>query len=220
MKRILCIILAASVLASVTALAVGGSPLRQAARRLLEKTPVYQASEWAEKELAQAEEAALIPEALENSDLTKPITRQEYAAATAEDEGYYLIYTPLGVTKVTDGRQQLNLFVTSRGVVFADLRCMYNRGEEAGTPDKLISPEEAVSRLYQEAARARDRIEIASIQRVALTYVPLRAENKQDGMVFAPVWQVQYHEAGVEAEYVNWAEFNAVDGSMINAIFR
>ncbi len=146
--------------------------------------------------------------------------RQDYAAATAEDEGYYLIYTPLGVTKVTDGRQQLNLFVTSRGVVFADLRCMYNRGEEAGTPDKLISPEEAVSRLYQEAARARDRIKIASIQRVALTYVPLRAENKQDGMVFAPVWQVQYREAGVEAEYVDWAEFNAVDGSMINAIFR
>ena len=81
MKRILCIILAASVLASVTALAAGGSPLRQAARRLLEKGPAYQASEWAEKELAQAEEAALIPAALENSDLTKPITRQEYAAA-------------------------------------------------------------------------------------------------------------------------------------------
>ncbi len=146
--------------------------------------------------------------------------RQDYATATPEDEGFYLIYTPLGVTKVTDGRQQLTLFVTSRGIVFANLVCAYNRGEEAGTPDKLISPEEAVSRLYQEAARARDRIEIASIKRLALTYVPVRAENKQDGMVFAPVWQVQYQEAGVEAEDVSYAEFNAVDGSMINASFR
>ena len=144
--------------------------------------------------------------------------RQDYAAATAEDEGYYLIYTPLGVTKITDGRQQLELFITSRGIVYASFRCMYNRGEEVGTPGRLIAPEEAVSRLHQEAAQARDRIEIASIQRVALTYVPLRAENKQDGMVFAPVWQVQYREAGTE--YESWAEFDAVDGSMINAIFR
>ena len=144
--------------------------------------------------------------------------RQDYAAATAEDEGYYLIYTPLGVTKVTDGRQQLNLFVTSRGIVFADLRCMYNRGGEAGTPGKLISPEEAIASLYQEAARSRDRIEIASIERVALTYVPIRAENKQDGMVFAPVWQVLFTEAGTE--YESWAEFSAVDDSIINAIFQ
>jgi hypothetical protein len=146
--------------------------------------------------------------------------RQDYAADTAEDEGYYLIYTPLGVTKVTDGRQQLNLFVTSRGIVFADLRCMYNRGEEAGTPDKLISPEEAIASLYQEAARSRDRIEIASIERVALTYVSIRAENKQDGMVFAPVWQILFKEEGEGEEYTSWAEFNAVNGSLIDAIFR
>ena len=146
------------------------------------------------------------------------LPRQDYAAATAEDEGYYLIYTPLGVTRITDGRQQLDLFVTSRGIVFANLNCTYNRGEEAGTPDRLISPEEAVSRLYQEIACARDKQEVASIERVALTYVPVRAENKQDGMVFAPVWQVQYKEAG--KEYRSWAEFNAVNGSMINAIFR
>lgn len=144
--------------------------------------------------------------------------RQDYAAATAEDEGYYLIYTPLGVTKVTDGRQQLDLFVTSRGVVSAALRCAYNRGAEAGTPEKLISPEEAVSRLYQEAAHARYKMEIASIERVALTYVPVRAENKQDGMVFVPVWQVLYKEAG--EEYTSWAEFGAVDGKIINAAFH
>ena len=144
--------------------------------------------------------------------------RQDYSAATAEDEGYYLIYTPLGVTKVTDSRQQLGLFVSSRGIVSADLRCAYNRGEEAGVPDRLISPEETISRLYQEAARSRYKMEIASIERLALTYVPIRAENKQDGMVFAPVWQVLYKEAG--EEYTSWAEFNAADGTLINAMFQ
>ena len=49
------------------------------------------------------------------------------------------------------------------------------------------------------------------------TYVPLRAENKQDGMVFAPVWQVQYREAGTE--YESWAEFNAVSGELLDASF-
>ena len=144
--------------------------------------------------------------------------RQDYAAATAEDEGYYLVYTPLGLTRITDGRQQLELFVSSRGIVYASLRCAYNRGEAVGAPEKLIAPKEAVTRLYQEAASARYQVEIESIERVALTYVPLRAANKQDGMVFTPVWQVLFQEKG--AEYASWAELNAVDGSIINAIFR
>ena len=144
--------------------------------------------------------------------------KQDYAAATVKDEGYYLVYTPLGVTHVADGRQQLELFVSSRGITSASFRCAYNRGEEAGTPDKLISPEEAVSRLYQEIAHARDSMEIASVERVALTYVPIRADNKQDGMVFAPVWQVLYKEAGME--YASSAEFSAINGDMINASFR
>lgn len=144
--------------------------------------------------------------------------RQDYAAATVKDEGYFLIYTPLGVTHVSDGRQQLELFVSSRGITSASFRCAYNRGEEAGTPERLISPEEAVSRLYQEIAHARDSMEIASVERVALTYVPVRADNRQDGMVFAPVWQVLYMEAGTE--YASSAEFSAANGDMINASFR
>jgi|GEM_PF-221479 len=89
MKRILSIVLAAAVLASVTALAVGGSTIERTVTavaawqdRQNEKTaPGYQAAEWAKSELAQAEKADLIPEALADQDLTKPITRQEYAAA-------------------------------------------------------------------------------------------------------------------------------------------
>ncbi len=146
--------------------------------------------------------------------------RQDYTAATAEDEGYYLFYTPLGVTEVSDGRHQITLFVTSRGIVYANIVSAYNRGETAYTPESLIAPEEAVAQLYTEAAKARDGIKVQSIERVALTYVAVRAENKKDGMVFAPVWQVLFKEAGQSEEYISWAEFNAINGSIIDAIFR
>lgn len=146
--------------------------------------------------------------------------RQDYTTAMAEDEGYYLFYTPLGVTEVSDGRHQITLFVTSRGIVYANIVSTYSRGEIAYTPESLIAPEEAVAQLYAEAAKARDEIKVQSIERIALTYVAVRAENKQDGMVFAPVWQVLFKEAGQSGEYTSWAEFNAINGSIIDAIFR
>lgn len=146
--------------------------------------------------------------------------RHDYSTAAAEDEGYYLFYTPLGVDKVSDGRHQITLFVTSRGIVYVNIVSTYSRGEIAYTPESLIAPEEAVAQLYAEAAKARDEIKVQSIERVALTYVAVRAENKQDGMVFAPVWQVLFKEAGENEEYTSWAEFNAVNGKLIDAIFR
>lgn len=146
--------------------------------------------------------------------------RQDYSTATAEDEGYFLYYTPLGVDNISDGRHQITLFVTSRGIVFANIVSTYNRGEKMYAPEKLISPEEAVALLYAEAAKSRDGIKVKTIERVALTYVAVRAENKQDGMVFAPVWQVLFKEEGHGEEYTSWAEFNAVNGTIIDAIFR
>ena len=80
MKRILTILLAASVAASLTALAAGGSTL-QKAQDLATAYRDTQADEWAKAELSQANQAGLIPEAMADQDLTKPITRQEYAAA-------------------------------------------------------------------------------------------------------------------------------------------
>ena len=146
--------------------------------------------------------------------------RQDYSAATAEDEGYFLFYTPLGVDNISDGRHQITLFVSNRGIIYANIVSTYNRGEVVYTPEKLISPEEAVTRLYAEAANSRDDIRVKSIERVALTYVAVRAENKQDGMVFAPVWQVLFKEEGRGDEDTSWAEFNAINGNTIDAIFR
>ena len=146
--------------------------------------------------------------------------RQDYSTASVEDEGYCLVYTPLGITKISDGRHQVTLFISSRGITFASIVNAYNRGDVAYTPDKLISPKEAVIRLYEEATKSRDSIEIGSVERVALTYVAVRAENKQDGMVFVPAWQILFKEAGQSEEYTSWAEFNAINGTLINAIFR
>ena len=146
--------------------------------------------------------------------------RQDYITATVEDEGYCLIFTPLGMTKISDGRHQATLFITSRGIVYANIVSYYTRGEEAYTPEHLITPEDAVKRLYEEAAKSRDGIQVKSIERAALTYVAVRAENKKDGMVFAPVWQILFKEEGEGEEYTSWAEFNAVNGTLIDAIFR
>ena len=146
--------------------------------------------------------------------------RQDYSAATAEDEGYFLYYTPLGVDRVSDGRHQITLFISSRGIVYANIVSTYNRGEEMYTPEKLIAPEEAVTRLCAEAAKSREDIKVESVERAALTYVAVRAENKQDGMVFAPVWQVLFREEGCGEEFASWAEFNAINGTLIDAIFR
>ena len=146
--------------------------------------------------------------------------RHDYAAATAEDEGYFLVDTPLGVDGISNGRQQATLLINSRGIVFASIVSAYNRGEAAFTPDKLISPEEAVTRLYAEVARSRDGGEIRSVRRAALTYMPVRAENKQDGMVFVPAWQILYDEAHDSEQYSRWAVFNALNAAMIDAVFR
>jgi hypothetical protein len=39
-------------------------------------------------------------------------------------------------------------------------------------------------------------------------------------MVFVPAWQILFKEAGQSEEYTSWAEFNAINGTLINAIFR
>ena len=144
--------------------------------------------------------------------------RHDYASAVVEDEGYLLIYTPLGITQASDGRQRIMLFINGRGIAYANIVSEYRCGEVAYTPDKLITPEEAVVNLYQEASNSRTGVKVDTIERVALTYAAIRAENKQEGVVFTPVWQVRFREPG--KEYTSWAEFNALNAAMIDAIFR
>jgi hypothetical protein len=49
----------------------------------------------------------------------------------------------------------------------------------------------------------------------------MRASKKADGMVLSPIWLVIYQdEEAAKKGYNCWAEFDAVDGKLRNAIFK
>jgi len=147
--------------------------------------------------------------------------RYDYDLATAEDEGYYLIYTQTSAAGLDESWREASFFITSRGIVYAEVRCYYMMGEKAEAPDTLITSEKTVERLYEEVARSRNGEKVVRIKTVELTLMPVRAENKQEGMVFAPVWKVIYlDKSGEKKGFDSWAIFNSVNGKLIDAIFR
>ncbi|MBR1586302.1 MAG: DUF4179 domain-containing protein [Clostridia bacterium] len=152
------------------------------------------------------------------------LPRTDYQAATTEDEGFFLIYCPMGVDQTSQSRFNMSVFVTKRGIVYANIRSDYLRGEMIERADHLITPDEALNRLPDEAARSRyyaEGMTVVSIQRIALTYGPDRAENKADGMVFTPMWQILYQDENAAKQgYTCYAEFNAITGELMNAIFH
>ncbi|MBR0219561.1 MAG: DUF4179 domain-containing protein [Clostridia bacterium] len=146
----------------------------------------------------------------------------DYSAIPASEEGYYLHYSPLGVEMTAaGGRYGAIFYVNSRGIVYANIRNQFNRGEIIATPEKLITPDAAIQTLAKEMSRSRYDKEIKSIQRVALTYEAVRAENKSEGMVFVPVWMILYQDASAARQnYSCYALINAVDGTLIDATFQ
>ena len=149
----------------------------------------------------------------------------DYASIPAGEEGYYLRYSPLGIDTFEAGsrRYSVELYINSRGIVYAGIRNPFSRGEVVETPATLMTPDEAIARTAEELGRSlsgSDKV-IQSIQQVALTYEAVRAENKSDGMVFVPVWVVLYKDEEALRNDTNaYALINAVDGSLIEASIR
>lgn len=148
----------------------------------------------------------------------------DYSAIPASEEGYYLHYSPLGIDSHAAGSRYSAIFyVNLRGIVYANIRNQFNRGEIVYTPETLITPDAAIEKLTKEMGRStlgRDE-EIKSIQQAALTYEAVRAENKADGMVFVPTWMILYQDtSAVRQGYSCCALINAVDGTLIDASFR
>ena len=86
-------------------------------------------------------------------------------------------------------------------------------------PDKLVDPETVLARLPVEIAQSRySEMTLKSVVSIELTYAPARATNKEDGMVFTPAWYVTYFDTK-DASYEAFAIFDAVDGTLLNAIF-
>ena len=147
--------------------------------------------------------------------------RYDYDPATAEDEGYYLIYTQAGTADAGAAEGSASFFITCRGIVSAQVRCSFIMGEKAGAPASLITPEKALERLYEEIAASRNGEKAVAIRKAELTHMPLRAENKQEGMLFTPVWVLTYvDEAGEKKGFDSWAVFNAVNGKLVDAVFQ
>ncbi len=151
------------------------------------------------------------------------IPQPDYSQTAAEDEGFYLSYH-----KPSDGGNHGNgdifsvyAYVTPRGVVDISLRDMYITGDVYSTPKALVDPQIILEKLPEAVSSSRFPEAVVSISSVRLTYAPLRAADKADGMVLSPIWLVLYQDTKAEKSgYDCWAEFDAVDGKLLNAIFK
>ena len=147
----------------------------------------------------------------------------DFNQAKATDEGFYLSYHKPG-----DGRNQGNgdvfsvyAYVTSRGVVNAAIRDMYIPGKVYDIPEALVKPEYIIEKLPVEVSASRFPKKVVSISNIQLSYAPMRAPDKADGMVLSPIWLVIYQdEPAVTGGYTCWAEFDAVNGNLLNAMSK
>ena len=102
----------------------------------------YTASDWAKAELAKAEEMGLIPASLLNEDLTKPITRAEFAAVSV------LLFEKISLRKAE--KAGTNPFTdTTDEYVLKALELGVTTGTSATTfdPDALLTREQAAAML-------------------------------------------------------------------------
>ncbi|MBQ9195941.1 MAG: hypothetical protein IJ157_01760 [Clostridia bacterium] len=143
------------------------------------------------------------------------LPRQDYSAATPEDEGYYLYYSVMGLDDSDDTRHFAAMFINCRGIAYVNIYNYFNRGEALYTPETLITPEQALELMSREVSKARYVSNVESIKRVALSYGAVRADNKADGMVFVPAWQIQFWNG----KHMGYAIITAVDGTLIDASF-
>lgn len=147
----------------------------------------------------------------------------DYSQVSAADEGFYLSYHKPGVEHNQGNGEIFSVYayVTKRGVVQASIRDMYIPGDVYDTPSSLVSPAKVLARLPEEVAASRFPGEVASISSIHLSYAPMRASIKAEGMVLSPIWLVIYKDNEAEKRGFDcWAEFDAVNGKLLNAIFK
>ncbi len=106
---------------------------------------VFEASDWAQEELARADELGLIPETLEGSDLTADITRAEFAAVAVK------VYEALLGTPAIPA--VINPFTDTNDV---EILKAYNIGAVNGTSATTYSPNDLLNR--EQAATMLTRV--------------------------------------------------------------
>ena len=142
----------------------------------------------------------------------------DFEAIPETEEGYYLVYRPeeIDTENCTDNFGAV-FYVNSRGIAYVRIKNEFDLGEVVYTPEKLISADDAVRRTVQEIKHFQDGAStaIVAVKKAELNYVPVRADDKAEGMVFVPAWTVVY--TGAEEDPESYAVFNAIDGSLIDA---
>ena len=109
----------------------------------------FEASDWAQEELARADELGLIPDCLEGEDLTADITRAEFAAVAVK------VYEALSGTAALPNT--VNPFTDTSDI---EVLKAYNLGITNGTsatefsPDALLNREQAATMLTRTFKRA------------------------------------------------------------------
>lgn len=127
----------------------------------------FQASTWAQNELAEAEKLNLIPDSLKNGDLTKSITREEFAEVSVK------AYEALTGKKATPVAS--NPFVDTKNT---EVLKAYNLGITTGTsattfePNALLNREQAATMLTRTYKKATiDGWTIADDSKFPLEYI-------------------------------------------------
>lgn len=167
------------------------------------------------------EMGALYNAAIDSGNMSTNAYRYDYATATTAEEGYYLVYHKFGSEGDMAGQFEAVFYVTADGIKVINLRDAYEQGEVVHTPAALVDAQAVAAALPGEIADSRFSGEqVKQIKRATLTWMPVRAD-KGDGMVMTPVWVLSYvTEEGERQGFEDWAVFNAIDGTLIDAVFN
>lgn len=149
----------------------------------------------------------------------------DYGVATAEDEGFFLMYgkklngAAVGGTRSFDA----SALVTASGIRYFSLCDPYVAGEIYETPEKLLDATEILPFFHKSVARKDHSAEVVSIDKMELIYTPARAASKKEGMVFEPVWRFSYtirDEGSDETQPYGWGVYSALDGQFLGDLYQ
>lgn len=166
------------------------------------------------------EMGSLLNEQIDNGNLSTNNFRYDYNTATLADEGYHLRYHKFGTDGDIAGEFGASFYVTADGIKSINLRDAYEEGDIVRIPASLVDAETVAAALSAEIASSRYPEELKQINRATLTWMPVRS-GKDDSMVMTPVWVLSYLTVESDQQgYECWAVFDAIDGTLRDAIFN
>lgn len=142
----------------------------------------------------------------------------DYAAATKNDEGFFLLYTrQVDGISVDKGNfyNPIRLYVSGGVIRYVNIDDLYKATGDSYTPEKLVTAEEIIAFFGSDnVRRERHRLNNPTLQSLTLLYMPTRAQNAADGMIYAPVWYAEYTFTDTVPRE-GWAWYSALDGTLI-----